>query len=183
MKELLREARAACDHNMWYSAISLSLILPDICCKVEKGLNPIGETSGEDYKKWVKDHVHFEKKDLLRDFVDDDWLWSLRCRVLHTGSSFDIKMKNSDLLLEVYLPDNKEEQPFYFIHYKSFSKDHNRINHMLMVSAPSLCNCIIDAAEKFYDEWEKKEDFDMFSIKVREIDESEMKDILKVQES
>ena len=83
---LFGEIETALKNKMLYSALALSLILPDICCKVENHIPFNKEVSGNEYKEWIKRHFLSQDEEIIKQ-LDGKIIYQLRCRVLHSGNT------------------------------------------------------------------------------------------------
>lgn len=91
MKDFLEQIKAALDSNLYYLALSASLIVPDICGALE---STDGLATGDKYKKWFDTWV---AKNYNGNFDGQD-CWYFRCSLLHQGSSFHPRGRYSKVI-------------------------------------------------------------------------------------
>lgn len=90
MENILKSIENSLQNKNWYSALVLSLILPDICGKLE-GNN---KSSSERYPEWF--NTYLGKK--YDGFLSGNDCYALRCAFLHEGSSNIEKQRAKDVL-------------------------------------------------------------------------------------
>jgi len=90
MREILKSIQNSLKNRNWYSALFLSLILPDICAKLEGST----ERSTERYPKWFNKYLG--KK--YNGFLSGNDCYALRCSLLHEGSSNIERQQAKDIL-------------------------------------------------------------------------------------
>jgi len=90
MEKIIQSIENSLKNQNWYSALVLSLILPDICAKLEE----TGESSSSRYPKWFNKHLG-EK---YHGFLSGDDCYALRCAFLHEGSSNIEEQRAKDAL-------------------------------------------------------------------------------------
>src|SRR4030066_211862 len=78
MKNILKSIENSLQNKNWYSALILSLILPDICGKLEN----TSKSSSERYPEWFDKYLG--KK--YNGFLSGNNCYALRCSFLHEGS-------------------------------------------------------------------------------------------------
>jgi len=82
----IEAVRTALVHRNWYAALSLALVLPEICGKIEK---PNGK-SKETYEKWFDTYVapKYARRTPLgpHQFLSGTDCYALRCAFLHEGT-------------------------------------------------------------------------------------------------
>lgn len=83
INHIVNEIKIAYQNGLYMSALSLALMLPDICGKVEyPKLCP-----GKRYKKWFEEYIgRYEKPTVQEDtqtpYLSDEVAYQLRCSVL-----------------------------------------------------------------------------------------------------
>ena len=93
IKDIIEDIKLAVDNKAYFSALALTLTIPDICWKIEyKNLN-----DKEKYIKWFNEWIYkyveipksndtwFEEYDKLAIF-DGEVCYALRCSYLHSGN-------------------------------------------------------------------------------------------------
>lgn len=98
MKHLIKEIESNIANQNNLSALSLTLILPDICGKISFPNDYVGER----YKKWYDKYVYPFELSPIEDNPFNEWvpdghiIYKLRCNLLHDGSldvEKDVKQK------------------------------------------------------------------------------------------
>jgi hypothetical protein len=77
MEEIFQSIESALKEKNWYSALILSLIVPDICAKLEGG----HAHSSKRYPAWFDKYLKSE----YDTFLSGDDCYALRCSYLHEG--------------------------------------------------------------------------------------------------
>lgn len=101
MEHLVQAIKHSLATHNWYSAVTLSLTLPDICGKLE---NP-NLRSRQRYSAWFNQYVAMAHP----GFLNGDDCYALRCAYLHQGE-FDLEDQNAkDILNRIHFnaPDNR----------------------------------------------------------------------------
>lgn len=156
---LIEEIKRALDNKMFFAALTLSLILPDVLGKLE-----FNETW---YKKWynkyVKDHFGLtindkENDEFVEATLDGDKCYKLRNSLFHSaGTDIEKKTQTDDFVIQL------SDEPFVrgMNYYEDI--DINKLKYLkvgdeveekckvikMYVSANEISNNIVDAAEKF----------------------------------
>src|SRR5580693_3991284 len=78
IKTLTDEITKCLNADLWYAALVLILILPDICVSLEL---PNGNTNGDLYEKWCEQWLANEYGSLAKD------LYYLRCGLAHEAKT------------------------------------------------------------------------------------------------
>ena len=145
MKKILKEIEKALKEEMYYSALALTLTLPDICGRAEYGK----KSNRERYEKWMENYViqDFENPDELSQFKSftPKNCWELRNSILHSGNK-KTKFK------QLYLTNGNL---FSITLYKKDSK----YNLKLTIGVKYFCSKICKAAETYYNENKEKFNF------------------------
>ncbi|MBR1925913.1 MAG: hypothetical protein IJ837_03550 [Clostridia bacterium] len=96
IKAFIKEIRESLDKEMYMSALTLTLILPDMCGQVEYS----GEKPKERYIKWFDNFVASSMRHRYDDdkipYVSGQIAWDLRNNVIHGGDP-DVNSKESDI--------------------------------------------------------------------------------------
>ena len=88
INRISKEIEIAYKSGLYVSALSLALMLPDICSKAEY---PNENFVGVRYKKWFNEYMGDYEKSPIEDGIPTPYLsgevvYSLRCKVLHSGT-------------------------------------------------------------------------------------------------
>lgn len=147
MKKILKEIEKALKEEMYYSALALTLTLPDICGKAEYG----DIQNGERYKNWINNYAikifeNPEELSYLEEFTAEN-CWELRNSILHSGNK-ETKFKQLCLT---------NDNLFSITLYK---KD-KEYNFKLSIGVKYFCSKICKVAEIYYNE--NKENFNFLN--------------------
>lgn len=159
--KIIEEIRYALEIELYHCALALALTLPDICGKVEY---PSGESNKARYIKWL--HVYAEPyftvdTEVLTDNTTKEYNWfpnaecyALRCAVLHAGN-YELE-KTSLSIVEIH----------------AHKRDGNNYSHMVKGDnyvdwdVIHLCETLCLAAEKYYLNSNKKDEFNVAKIRI-----------------
>lgn len=162
---IIKEIRQALDSSMWMTALTSSLVLPDMCAHVEKyiieGRNDKGSKS--DYVKWVDKYVKILQVSCVDDdekfpvAFDGELLYTIRCNVLHEGLPY---LDTSDEAKnKMKSPENKIDD-FHFIIDPATGGWSGEVGYCenditgekfsRKISIQEICSYICDAAEDYY---------------------------------
>lgn len=128
----------ALDAENWFAALSLSLMLPDICGSLE---TPRAQ-NGERYKRWYTQWIQPVYTTIFSGstpyvFLTADDCWQLRCSYLHAGNG-EIKTKNTlDSFHFIEPPGNGN-----VVH-------RNQIGGVLQLQIDVFCRDFIDAVARW----------------------------------
>lgn len=162
MKEKINEIRMALKNGYYNAALALSLTLPDICAQIEFGKKM---EVGKRYKSWIDKNFDKYLFDVpISGFEDQilnsEKIYLLRCYVLHSGN-VDIQKKlkiNKFVLLK---PNDKETGYKYEEKYD----ENGNIIKTSYIRVDYLCESLCESAEKFFNSWKNKNDFEEYTIK------------------
>lgn len=85
IERMINEINTALDNNLYFSALALTLVLPDSCAKAEYPTEPKNNVRYKNwYKKFVGDSIIFNDEGLPN--VDENVAYNLRCCFLHEGN-------------------------------------------------------------------------------------------------
>lgn len=90
MKELVDSVLSSLKNKNWYSALIVSLILPDICGKIQYP----NKRSQERYTEWFNHYLI----DIYKGFLTANDCYALRCSYLHEGSDIIIEQRAREIL-------------------------------------------------------------------------------------
>lgn len=88
--------KKAIKEENWYSALSVSLMLPDICGKLEFPQLGVGDR----YRKWFDKYL-YDTYNSFSNFLTAEDFYLLRCAYLHGGEA-DISEKKRRQLVDEY---------------------------------------------------------------------------------
>lgn len=78
MEKILQSIEYALQNENWYAAITVALIIPDICGKFEDSK----KSSSKRYPEWFEKHLSQKYK----GYLSGNDCYALRCSFLHEGS-------------------------------------------------------------------------------------------------
>ena len=171
---LIEEINKSLSHNLYFSALSLALTLPDICGKAEFP----GTGSTTRYKKWYDEYIGQYEKSAKIDgvpempYLSGEIVYNFRSSLFHQG--------NPNLDNDEYKKRNKKECPIE--HFKivvetekpykiyggeagSLTIDNNGVEHReYRVNVRRLCMILCLASESYYNKNREKFTFFNYSI-------------------
>jgi len=123
----------------WYSALVLSLILPDVCSKLE-GNN---KKSSERYPEWF--NTYFNKK--YNGFLFGKDCYALRCSFFHEGSS-NIENQHAKDVLDrfVFVANGPHCNRFSNCHFGNPKYDGK---NCLQLSVNNFCQDMVEATNQW----------------------------------
>lgn len=171
--EIIKEINHCLDNDCCMAALSLALMLPDIC---GKALYPQAKNK-ERYVKWFDEYIgkynhDDEHIELGVPYLNGKLVYSLRCSVLHQGNpSVKKKECNVDYFELLYSKYDKTTMIQGVSEYVTI-KDENgickAINNRISINVRSMCWQICKLAELCYKE--NKEKFDFFNYHIESMD-------------
>ena len=90
MKKILDSIEKSLKNENWYSALVLSLMIPDICGKLEDSK----KSSSKRYPEWFDKYLGKKYK----NYLSGNDCYALRCSFLHEGSGKTEKQRSNDVL-------------------------------------------------------------------------------------
>lgn len=156
--DFLRDGRASIEHKNYWAGLSVALLLPSICSRIEyqnKEQNKDGikyrraDRSWNDkvcYKSWCEEYLKNEQLKILIkrdknqeetvDFYDKiaDILYALRCDVAHAGH-IDIPIKSEQKEISVSFAINMMTTKF---------------SDRIVINIEEFCNIIFDHVDVWY---------------------------------
>lgn len=165
MKKKIADVRKALENKTYYCALALALTFPDICCHIENGLSANQNTNRTQYINWVNTHIDdedfkFPMAGFEAQTFGGEMCYSLRCKVLHAGNT-DVANKELNVTVDDFLLTFPGKAHYY--HGFRYG-EHGSGKTSTSIGIDYLCECLCDAAEKFYESWPNKEDFNSFSF-------------------
>lgn len=162
MIEKINDIRKALSNQTYISAVALALTLPDICSQVENGTI---ESSRSNYIAWVDNHLpsddfRFPLAGFEEQTFTGNMCYSLRCSVLHSGST-DVENPRLHVTVNRFLLTKPGDAKYYngFTYGEEKQAD-GTILKVTYIGIDYLCECLCDAAERFYNQWPDKTAFD-----------------------
>ncbi|KKU80453.1 MAG: hypothetical protein UY05_C0007G0005 [Candidatus Peregrinibacteria bacterium GW2011_GWA2_47_7] len=143
MKKILDSIRKSLDSKNYHSALVLSLIVPDICGKLEDS----NKSSSKRYPEWFNKYLGKKY---------DNWLsgndcYALRCSFLHEGSGNTENQRRAKDVLDyiVFTPEGGHCQRLSHCRFGDKRYDGKEI---LKLSTSRFCQDIIEATNKWLDD-------------------------------
>lgn len=146
MQHLVDDVRKAVDAQCWYAALTLALVLPDACAKIDLP----GQNVGSRYVAWAGRYFVPYVTAGGRPFVTGRELYRLRCAFCHAG----------DLEVEDHVPVEAEPGEAMFevlnevvlfanavVPSRAMSSSNEARRTSYVVSVGELCGWICSAAE------------------------------------
>jgi hypothetical protein len=143
MKKILNSIEKSLGNKNWYSALVLSLIIPDICGKLEDN----NEGSSKRYREWFDKYLGQK----YVNFLSGDDCYALRCSFLHEGSGNTEQQQRAKGILDhiVFIPKGGHCNRFSNCQFGDPMYDGKEI---LQLSTFHFCEDIIAAANKWLDD-------------------------------
>jgi hypothetical protein len=139
MRKLLKSIRKSLDNKNYYSALVLSLIIPDICGKLEHN----NKNSSKRYPEWFDKYLGEQYK----NYFSGEDCYALRCSFLHEGSGSTENQKVKDVLDRfVFISDGAHCNRFDNCLFGDSKYDGK---NFLQLSTKIFCQDIIDATNKW----------------------------------
>jgi len=140
MKKILKAIENSLQNKNWYSALVLSLILPDICSKLEGN----SKSSSVRYPEWF--NTYLGKK--YDGFLSGNDCYALRCAFLHEGSS-NIENQRAKEVLDhfVFIASGAHCNRFRDCHFGNPKYDGK---DFLQLSVECFCQDMIEATNQWF---------------------------------
>lgn len=142
-KDLLDEIDKCMKNETYYAALTMCLIIPDVCSKIAYNLD---KTNGRSYREWFDEYIG-KKEDLLYQkglkseySLTGDIIYELRNNVFHCGLPTNKKDKNT----KFYFEFNKSNTFFNLYTETSCIKK-------IKINVPYLCDLLCYAGKQFYE--------------------------------
>ncbi|MDD5710773.1 MAG: hypothetical protein PHV43_01570 [Candidatus Colwellbacteria bacterium] len=129
MRELLNQIKKGLNINLYFLALFVSLVIPDICGALD---SEDGEATGQKYKNWFDKYVAPK----YNGFLSGADCYYFRCSLLHQGTSQNSNSRYSRILfIEPGATTN-------ILH-------NNILNDVLNIDVQIFCRDIILGAEEY----------------------------------
>lgn len=158
LKRIVKEIKGALENELYISALSLALIIPDICGKVKY---PDLRT-GERYVKWYNEFVskNFLSRDEVPEFyneslpkVDGNLIYKLRCSMLHEGDPNVTKDKHCDVDFFKLVTERDNPCHIYAGNCLEVSQDSDgKTTRTVSINIRSFCAVMIIIAMNYYND-------------------------------
>ena len=127
LEAVLQEIEKALQSGFYYTAIVMTLTLPDICAALE---SPDGRTERKLYKKWYNDNLSLKFPNLTASDC-----YSLRCGVVHQG--------------RMGLAGSQFGRVIFTLPSRRGTAHNCVINDALQFDAISFCNDVLEVVRKW----------------------------------
>lgn len=139
MENIIKAIENSLQEKNWYSALNLSLVLPDICAKLEGSK----KSSTERYPEWFNKYLG----DKYKGFLSGDDCYALRCAFIHEDSNNIEKQKIRDIL-DYFIFIAKGSHCLRFSNNNFGGSKHDG-KDFLLLSTYDFCKDMIKAAEQW----------------------------------
>lgn len=142
MEKILKEIEKALNEEMYYSALALTLTLPDICGKAEY---PKLKGNRKRYIKWYREYLQdcFSVYGNYTQYgFNEQKCWELRCSILHSGNI------ETEIKVLRILKNNCFET--------TFGNRNNKGYDSVNIGIYYFCNNIINVVKQYYEENKEK---------------------------
>ena len=153
----------------YFSAIVVSLILPDICSKIE--YNNI-KSNNKRYKQWITEYLQpiLEPEVTNVNYLTPENIYELRCSMVHEGTSNPSNKKgvkkdiDTHAELDELIPyvNSVGWEPIAFVNSRNHGS--NKYKNSLFVDIHYFCKQIIKSVEYWISSWQNREDLDDFQV-------------------
>lgn len=153
IEKLIKEIEICLKNELYMSALTISLILPDICGKAEY---PQENKNNVRYKNWLENYVKFDKKVLS---VKD--LYKLRNNILHQGTPTTKNKENIEEFELIISPLESARMTMwstYSIH------NEKSVKKIVSVNLLYICKMICEAAINYHKTNKEKFNFINYNI-------------------
>lgn len=137
MNNLINSTELSLQNKNWHAALSLALLIPDICGKIED----YNALSSKRYAQWFDKHLACQ----YNGFLSGDDCYAFRCALLHEWSSDIEKQKSKDIIDRFWLISNGPHcNKFSQCYFGNTEHDGKEI---LQLSVQNFCHDIIIATK------------------------------------
>ena len=153
MKNVMQKIIDSIEKNLhdknWYAALMLSLILPDICAKVEG----YSTSSSKRYSDWFDKYLNTKYK----GFLSGNDCYALRCSILHEGTSITENQSSKDIIDRYYFVS--EGSHCILINNGYFGDPTIDGKTFLELSVKQFCQDLIDATNDWLNDQTINKDY------------------------
>lgn len=168
---LVREVQNNLENGNCYSALAVSLAIPDICGKAEY---PKIKKTESRYVKWFDKHIGNSEKlgnnlggqCINYPYMSGKIIYDLRCKFLHSGS-IDVDMVKNSLSSFTLIFENDNGESLYGGKSSIIQDGEEDEKRIIEISIRDLCNKICWVSKKYYEENKEKFDFIQYKIEIK----------------
>jgi len=160
MKEMLNQIKGAITCKLYYSALFMTVAIPDICSALQSGNN---KTTGEKYKKWFNEYIpkFAPNKYGVSGQLKAEDLYLIRCSLLHQGKTSNQKEYKRLLFIE---PETAAYKGLNSIHCCIVGN--KSLDKSLLIDIVRFCDDMIKGAEEWLEEMKNDENYKNNSIRL-----------------
>jgi len=194
VKQLINEINLCLANECYFSALTMALMLPDICSRAE--FPTLEDKVGKRYKRWFDRHIgKWERspkvKGVSMPCLTGEVVYSLRCSMLHQGTPniTKSKIKNPKCQIDDFVLVIEKEKEFdtYVdsagIIERTLPDGTIETTRRYRVNVRRLCMIITTVATHYYENNAEKFDFMKFSLMDWDLELAKMKSIGLLTES
>ena len=187
IKGIIEDIYKSLDNDCYYAALSLALMLPDICAQAEYPKMSLGNR----YIKWFDEFYSKYEKEILEEnsaYLIGEVLYNLRCSFLHIGNPAIKREKikeeqNKNIRIFLFKDDNKDHIPYRNIIFPITinQKSGTLTATAYFINIRGICLRIAAAADKYYEN--NIEKFNFINSSLLEISDGSLFDIMLQEKS
>jgi len=179
---IIKDIRKALDYDCYYAALSLALMLPDICGKAEYPKAALGKR----YIDWYDEYIGKREKNAVdlyygknNPYLSGEIVYRLRCTFLHHGNpEVDNKYIKEERChidkFAFFMRDEKHSSQNVSLHLSFNDKENGTVDlEAYGIDVRHTCLLIAHFAEKYYEN--NKEKFDFFNSEFIDLDDTAKK--------
>lgn len=166
IKKLISDCEQALNHNLYFAALCLSLVLVDVCAKAEY---PEEKNNKKRYVDWFEKHIEpngekleqvgKEQARLDPPYLCGEYVYNLRCFMLHQGTPNIDEQKYDINKFEMLL----EQNPSFVFSSTANTKG----DRALAVNIKGMCMEICAVAKGYYEK--NKDAFNFFNYHLTDL--------------
>ncbi len=172
IEQIINDVNKALDAEAYLAALSLALILPDICGVAEYGIN---EQVGKRYKDWYDENIgRYERENSERmnmlPYLSGEVVYSLRCNMIHIGNPNICENKIQDERNRIdrfVLCIEKKKNIELYADSAIKHENKNNANTEYYVNVRRLCYLLCTCAKGYYEK--NKDRFTFFNYEILDL--------------
>jgi hypothetical protein len=141
MKRFMNAGRGAVESGNMYAALTLALVVPDICSQLETPKEKVGDRYRRWFRRWGEPRftAHIGPERMRTVFLSAQDCYLLRCSLLHAGSA-ELEAANATVRKFIFCA------PTVGAHMNLININSTQY---LQLRADQFCNDLFDAAEEW----------------------------------